>query len=143
MWRNLSLNGSWSSSSISCSVMSIHHIVWGSREKMSWYSSNSLVTRAASLGGHNLSHSRPLSFSRMVMSSLCLSSTLRQGLVDASDSSFFCRSGEGSVSNTALDATTRATVLPHGRWMGLAIMFLTITETWWLLGFMSVYAHVM
>ena len=75
MQQNLSLNGSWSSSSISCSVTFVHPISWGSREKMSWYSSNSLVARVASLGGHDLSHSRPPSFSRAAISSLCLSST--------------------------------------------------------------------
>ena len=40
----------------------------------------------ASLGGHNFNRCRPPSFSRAVISSLCLSSTLRQGLVGASDS---------------------------------------------------------
>ena len=77
------------------------------------------------------------------MSSLCLSSTLRWGLVLVSDSSFFSSSGEGSASGTTLDATTQATILPHGRWMGLAIMFLIMTETCQLPGFMSVYARVM
>ena len=111
MQQNLSLNGSWSSSSISCSVMSIHPISWGSKEKMSWYSNNSLVACVASLGGHNFNHSKPPSFSRVAISSLCLSSTLRWGLVGVSDSSLFSRYGEGS----ALDAMTRATVLPRGR----------------------------
>ena len=112
---NLSLNGSWSSNLISCSVTSVHPISWGSKEKMSWYSNNSLVTWAANLGGHDFSHFRPPSFSRVAMSSLCLSSMLRQGLVGVSDSSFFNRSGKGSASSTALDAMTRATVLPRER----------------------------
>ena len=142
MWQNLSLNGLWSSSLISCSVMSVHPISWGSKEKMSWYSSNSLVALAASLDGHVFSHSSPPSFSRVAISSLCLSSMLRWGLVGISDSSFFNRSGEGSAFGTALDATTRATILPHGRWIGLDVMFLIMTETWQLLGFMSVYACV-
>ena len=43
MRRNLSLNGLWSSSSISCSVTFVHPISWCSREKMSWYSSSSLI----------------------------------------------------------------------------------------------------
>ena len=76
------------------------------------------------------------------MSSLCLFSMLKWGLVGASVSSFFNRSREGSAFGTALDATTRATTLPHGRWIGLDIMFLIMTETWRLLGFMLVYAHV-
>ena len=76
------------------------------------------------------------------MSSLCLSSTLRWGLVGTSVSSFFNRSGEDSAFGTALDATTWAMTLPHGRWIGLDVMFLIMTETWRLPGFMSVYAHV-
>ena len=115
MQQNLSLNGSWSSSSISCCMTSVHPIMWGSKEKMLWYSNNSLVAQAASLGGHNFSHSRPPSFSRAAMSSLCLSSTLRWGLVGVSNSSFFSRSGEGSASGTVLNAMTRVTVLPCGR----------------------------
>ena len=64
------------------------------------------------------------------MSSLCPSSTLRRGLVGTSVSSFLNRSGEGSVFGTALDVTTRAMTLPHGRWIGLDVMFLIMTETW-------------
>ena len=140
--RNLYLNGSWSSSLISCSVMSVHPILWGSKEKMSWYSNNSPVILAASLDSHVFSCSSPLSFSRVAISSLCLSSMLRWGLVGISDSSFFNRSGEGLSFGTALDATTWVTILLHGRWIGLDIMFLIMTETWQLLGFMSVYVCV-
>ena len=76
------------------------------------------------------------------MSSLCLSSTIKRGLVGASLSRFFNRSGEGSALGTALDATTQAMTLPHGRWIGLDVMFLIMTETWRLPGFMSVHSCV-
>ena len=130
------------SSLMMCFMASVHHISFGSREKMWWNFSSSAMAFCTNSGGQSLRQFSPPSFFRVARRSSYLCGTVSLagwGTSGSSSSSFLNNFGEHWASGTVLVATTRPMTPPMARCMDWVVKFHSTMVTLWLPSLSSVY----